>query len=97
MMWNFVSAAFCSSVKELRVPVLRSEKALSVGANMVKPALDFFLSSLLISASIWVLFSSPIKVLNLRAFLRIVMTSAGPAEEAEGAKGPEGDGAGGED
>ena len=42
------------------------------------------------------LFSSPIKVLNLRAFLRIATMSAGP-EEAEGAKGPEGAGAGGED
>ena len=66
------------------------------GRNMVKPALDFFLSSLLISESIWVLFSSPIKVLNLLVFLRIAMMSVGP-EEAEGAKGPEGDGAGGDD
>lgn len=95
-MWNFVSAAFWSSVNELRVPVLRSEKAVSVGANMVNPALAFFLSSLLICESIWVLFNSPIKVLNLRAFLRIPMMSA-EAEEDEGTKGPEGDGAGGEE
>ena len=86
IMWNFVSAAFCSSVNELRVPVFRFEKALSVGAKTVKP-LPGFLSWVLIRESTWLLFSSPMKVVNLPAFVRTAMMSAGPEgdEEPEGA------------
>ena len=94
-MWNFVSAVFCSSVNEFSVPDLRSEKALSVGANMVKPRLAF--SWLLIRSSTWVLFSSPMKVVNLPAFLRIAVMSGGPDEEPEETEGPEGAAAGAED
>ena len=85
-------------MNEFRVPVLRFEKALSVGANTVVPS--DFLSRLLISASIWVLFSSPMKVVNLRAFLRIAVMSREPEgvpEGPEGTKGTEGASAGGED
>ena len=45
--WNFVRASFCWSMNEFSVPVLRSEKALSVGANMVNPGFVFFWSPLL--------------------------------------------------
>ncbi|CBI32716.3 unnamed protein product, partial [Vitis vinifera] len=73
--WNRASAVFCRSVNEFRVPVLRFEKALSAGANKVMPS--DFLSRVLISASIWVLFRSPMKVVNLRAFLRIAVMCGG--------------------
>ena len=76
-------------MNEFRVPVLRSEKALSVGANTVKPWFDF-LSWVLIRTSTWLLFSSPMNVVNLLAFWRTEMMSGGP-------EGPEVAGAGGED
>ena len=85
-------------MNEFRVPVLRFEKALSVGANTVVPS--DFLSRLLISASIWVLFSSSMKVVNLPAFFRIAVMSREPEgvpEGPEGTKGTEGASAGGED
>ena len=78
MIWNWASYIFCSSVNEFRVPVLRSEKAVSVGANMVKPWPVDFCSWLLIGSSIWVLFSSPMKVANLPDFLRTEVTSEAP-------------------
>lgn len=79
------------------MPVLRFEKAVSVGANTVMPS--DFLSRLLSSASSWVLFSSPMKVLKLPAFLRIAVMSGEPGEPEgpEGTRGTEGGSAGGED
>lgn len=35
--WNWMSSFFCWSLRELRKPGLRLEKALSLGANKVKP------------------------------------------------------------
>lgn len=75
MIWNCANLTFCLSVNEFRVPVVRSEKALSAGANMVKPWLDAFWSWLLIGSSIWVFFSNPMKVVNFPDFRRTEVTS----------------------
>ena len=37
--WNWMSSFFCWSLRELRKPGLRLEKALSFGANRVRPPL----------------------------------------------------------
>ena len=83
--WNCTSWAFCWSVNEFRVPALRFEKALSVGANMVRPWFEL-LSWMLIRSSIWVLFSSRMKVVYWPAFSRIAVMLVGPAGAGAGAE-----------
>ena len=63
---------------------MRLEKALSEGANMVKP-LFVFMSCELIWLDTWVVFKRRIRVVNPPAFFRILMMSVG---------GDDGDGAG---
>lgn len=59
------------------MPGLRLEKALSVGAKMVRPWLEL-LSWVLIWSASWVLFNSRIKVVYWPAFSRIAVMLVGP-------------------
>lgn len=77
IIWNCTSSTFCSSESEFKVPDLRLEKALSVGANMVMP-----LFVLLSCPRSWlataVAFRRRMKRVNWPAFSRILVTLVGP-------------------
>lgn len=60
-MWNCSSATFCWSVREFSVPEGRAEKALSVGANTVRPWLEL-LSCVLIWSQTWVVLQRRMRV-----------------------------------
>ena len=72
-------------MSELSIPVLRFEKALSVGANTVRPWFKS-LSCELIWSSIWVLFSSRMNVVYLPLFLRTETMLMGPEGAGAGAE-----------
>ena len=63
---------------ELSVPALRLEKALSVGAKMVRPWFELLSCELMRSATC-VALSSLMKVVNWPAFSRILVMLVGPA------------------
>jgi len=79
--WNWMSSFFCWSLRELRKPGLRLEKALSFGANRVRPPL-VVRSWELIWLETCVAWRRRIRVVNPPAFLRILMMSVGGAEGA---------------
>lgn len=64
-------------MREFSAPDLRLEKALSVGAKMVRPWLELLACELIWSASC-VLFSSLMKVVYWPAFSRIPVMFVGP-------------------
>ena len=81
--WNWMSSFFSWSSRELRNPGLRLWKALSFGANNVKPLFEFK-SWALIWVETCVVVRRRIRVVNPPAFLRILMMSVG-ADEGAGA------------
>ncbi len=64
-------------MREFSAPDLRLEKALSVGAKMVRPWLELLTCVLIWSAS-WVLFSNRMRVVNWPALVRIPVMFVGP-------------------
>ena len=81
--WNCTSWTFCWSLSELIVPDFRLAKALSVGANTVRPWFEL-LSCVLIWSSCWVFSSRRMKEVNWPPFSRIAVMFGGPDGAAAG-------------
>ncbi|KAF1897465.1 hypothetical protein Lal_00035171 [Lupinus albus] len=86
-MWNCNSSIFWPSLRELRKPALRFEKAASSGARIVKPPLLAVMSCELMLFIISVVFSNRISTENILAFLRILVMSSGTESEESGTNG----------
>ncbi|KAI5413179.1 hypothetical protein KIW84_057691 [Lathyrus oleraceus] len=86
-MWNCKSSIFLFSFREFKKPALRFEKAESSGARIVSPPLFPVMSCEFMLLMISVVFRRRVRMLNVLAFLRILVMSSGVESEVSGESG----------